>query len=415
MSTQDEINISDADFDAFLKGEGELSLMLRQLPQKQPSAELDDAILAKAKVELAKTPEAPVVATVQSAPQAANDPVMPGKSKSSGGFVSRWRIPLGLVASLFVTVQLVRMEIYDERMKPGAPALLVEKVPAPIAEPVESRVIAEPSVDVKIVPPPGYELPQGISAKPEAPPSATTAAIQAAQATAAAASQPVEKKKQSHVALQEESRLAAPKPAPQAAPVAAAPAPVQDAPLSFAAPAPTFNYAEKKATTDTGAAQTSGFGLTDNGPASMPNHVIGGLYAQEPMHAANPSAAAPVVAARAMAQPPASAPARAIESPDQSVQRVEITGANLRRADKETASSADVISRSDIRQSADTSEADTWLVKIDGLLKSGSTPQALEEWHKFRRAYPDYKVPDQLRAKIDALLNQQTLESGSGH
>jgi|GEM_PF-929047 len=402
MSTQDEINISDAEFDAFLKGEGELTLMLRQLPQKQPSASLDDAILAAAKVELAKTPEAPAATVVQPVQQAANDPVIPGKAQSKRSFASRWRVPMGLVASLFVTVQLVRMEVYDERMKPGASALLVEKEPAIIAQAVESKGLVEPSVNVKILPPPGYEPPQGIVAKPAAPAPTTAEAIEAAQATAAAASRPEYKQRLRRQAVQDEQRLAAaPKMAPLPPAMAAAPIPApaaQSAPSLFAEPAPVSNYRDN-------AGQKSpalNFGSVDASPAPVQDRVKESAplapapAASNAFGFASPQAAS--VPAPMPVAPVAAAPAPL--PPAAASVRVVVPDAEHKLA--QTPPSAQVA----------VSDADARVAKIEALLKSGSTPEALAEWRKFRRAYPDYKVSDELHIKIDALLNQQTLNSG---
>jgi hypothetical protein len=396
MSTPDDINISDDEFDAFLKGEGELALMLRQLPQGQPSAQLDDAIMAAAKAELAANPAAPVATVVQPTQQAqaaANDPVIPGKTEAKRSFTNRWRVPLGLAASLFVTVQLVRMEITDERMQPGAPALLVEKEVAPAAPPPPADMAPPaPAVSVKIVPPPGYEPPQGISAKPAAPAPTTTAAIEAAQATAAAASQSEEKRKLKREVRQEKERVTEPALTPP--PLATAPAPaMQYAPAPLATPAPASDYAAPLVSARAVAPVV----------ASTPRPVEAPLAAFAPMPAPAPTAAP--------------APARAVAAPvvadksEQSVQRVEVTGSTLHRAKSEAEEPTQVAASGDAKQSANTnSDADAQLAKIDGLLKSGSTSEALTAWRKFRRAYPDYKVPDELRAKIDALLNQQTLD-----
>jgi hypothetical protein len=430
MSVQDDINISDEEFDAFLKGEGEFALMLRQLPQTEPSAQLDDAILAAAKTALATSPEASATAIVQPAQQAANDPVMPGKTKSKSSITSRWRIPLGLVASLFVTVQLVRMEVYDERMKPGAPALLVEKEPAPAEMPrqVEPKMEAPPAVAVRIVPPPGYEPPQGISAKPVAPAPATTAAIEMAQAAAAAASQSQAKKKLSRAPELEEQRKVAPTmtPPPPPPPVAATAAPataptMQYAPAPRATPAPAdYGYGARFSPSEP---QTPTlYGVPDTTPAPASDSPIGGL--RVPPASARAVAPVTAVAPRANAAPqsipvPKPAPEDAVAAPDsaikmaQPVQRVEINGSVIRRTDKETASPVQVITSEDVKQSGTSaSEADLQLAKIASLLKSGSTLEALAEWRKFRRAYPDYKVPEELRVKMAALLNQQTLDSG---
>jgi hypothetical protein len=44
-----------------------------------------------------------------------------------------------------------------------------------------------------------------------------------------------------------------------------------------------------------------------------------------------------------------------------------------------------------------------WLLQIERALKAEQSKEALDEWTKFRRAYPDYVVPKELAERIDAL------------
>jgi len=50
-----------------------------------------------------------------------------------------------------------------------------------------------------------------------------------------------------------------------------------------------------------------------------------------------------------------------------------------------------------------TPRAEAWLSAIDEMLKAGLRQDALEEWEKFKRAYPDYPVPEKLSAQIRLL------------
>jgi hypothetical protein len=52
-----------------------------------------------------------------------------------------------------------------------------------------------------------------------------------------------------------------------------------------------------------------------------------------------------------------------------------------------------------------TPEPKAWLAAIDELLKAGLRRDSLEEWEKFRAAYPDYPVPAETVEKINALRN----------
>ena len=49
---------------------------------------------------------------------------------------------------------------------------------------------------------------------------------------------------------------------------------------------------------------------------------------------------------------------------------------------------------------ADAARAQAWLNVIDEMLKAELRQDALAEWAKFRQAYPDYPVPEPLRARI---------------
>jgi hypothetical protein len=51
---------------------------------------------------------------------------------------------------------------------------------------------------------------------------------------------------------------------------------------------------------------------------------------------------------------------------------------------------------------ADATRAANWLHVIDEMLKAGLRSEAQEEWGKFRLAYPDYPVPEQLTRQINA-------------
>ncbi|HAT33294.1 MAG TPA: hypothetical protein DCW29_21330 [Janthinobacterium sp.] len=48
-------------------------------------------------------------------------------------------------------------------------------------------------------------------------------------------------------------------------------------------------------------------------------------------------------------------------------------------------------------------EPQAWLLKIESMHKAGRPKEALDEWHGFRRTYPGYAVPKELRARLDAL------------
>lgn len=111
----------DDEFDAFLHRRDVLSWHLQSLPQPEPSAELDAAILARAEAELARS--------------AANDPAMPGTTgRALPAFLKRWYTPLAVAASvLFAFLLLMRWQAQPENPAP----LVVAQAPqsaAPAAD-----------------------------------------------------------------------------------------------------------------------------------------------------------------------------------------------------------------------------------------------------------------------------------------
>jgi hypothetical protein len=87
--THDKDSFEDAAFDAFLQGKGELAERLRELPQAEPSAELDAAILRRVEAEIAHI-----------GPAAVNDAVGPG-------WFARWRLPIAAAASFLFALAIV--------------------------------------------------------------------------------------------------------------------------------------------------------------------------------------------------------------------------------------------------------------------------------------------------------------------
>lgn len=120
-------DINDTDLDAFLKGEDELSRRLQALPQAEPSAALDAAVLARARVALA--------------PAAANDPAP---------LPMRWRVPAGLAAMLLVGVLAHRSFDAGGEM---VPAPVAAPAAAPQQEAMPAPPAAEPTMEARSVPP----------------------------------------------------------------------------------------------------------------------------------------------------------------------------------------------------------------------------------------------------------------------
>jgi hypothetical protein len=121
---KDDMN-DDAQFDAFLNGEGDLARRLQALPQPGPSAALDAAILARARAAMAQ----------DSRPAAANDSgdgtLAPRRTPGMGW---RWRIPAGIAASV-----LVGLFAHQTFQQGGE----LNEVVNPIAPPVPAAPVAQ--------------------------------------------------------------------------------------------------------------------------------------------------------------------------------------------------------------------------------------------------------------------------------
>jgi hypothetical protein len=180
----------DAEFDAFLKGEGELSRRLQAMPQAEPSAALDAAILNRARLAMAQ----------ESHPVAANDA---GESTAAPRlaqpFGQRWRVPAGIAATLLAGV-FANQAFQSERRQeaalvaeisapspvliapvPAAPPMMDSAAsPAPLPPPQEEE---RPLAGI-VTPPPPVALPEPvIAAKPQL-------AAQASERAAAPAAAP---------------------------------------------------------------------------------------------------------------------------------------------------------------------------------------------------------------------------------
>lgn len=342
MTSKDDINVDDKDFDAFLKREGDLAQLLQKLPQAMPSAQLDAAILAAAKAELEKTPAPPIQGTV-----AANDAEVPGNKSGGPSFIRRWRVPLGLAASLLVTVQLVRLEMTDEQTAPNAPAILFERTPDAAPAPA---AISEAKVVEEVRAPELKSVPEEQRKKTRAntPPVERELAKEEDKVAVAATTAPADVQKpvaESYATAPAKvapARLAEDQPVRAEAPLLAH----EPAPFSAPAPAPAPPPAP----------------MTRYSPQSSDAAgSVSGRIVVDPRQAAAP-------ALKAAATPPAAVTASTVAADE-----------------------------------AAANPADAWLKKIDTLLRAGSDQEAVLEWRKFRKTYPDYVVPDALNQKMKSL------------
>lgn len=344
MTSEDSNRLDDAEFEAFLQGEGELARQLQRLPQPSPSAALDAAILAQAEA-LAKA-EAPVQ-------QAAND-ASSGKiaKPSQPRFLMRWSTQLAMAACMVLAV-LVTLRWQTE---PAVQAYDATPQAAPQAEPAvqPAAPIAAPAASVEMEPQAKPELPRPKAAGHKAPPVTKSTP---------------EAKSPAPMNMQDMQVASAYTPAPIPAPP---PAPARQ------------NYAgspSQPASPENSASRVRAIIMPPAPVAAAPAPVA---PAPESYYSPPP---APIVAAPAPVYSPAPAPALA-------------SGA-VATALPTQSELAPVVASS--RKTEATPRAEAWLSAIDEMLKAGLRQDALDEWEKFKRAYPDYPVPEKLRAQIRQL------------
>lgn len=193
MTIKTKEQIEDDEFDAFLKGQGELAQLLQALPRSAPSAALDAAILAQVTANLARN-GAP---QQDAAPVAANDASIPGgASHSRPSFLSRWRSPIGMAASLviglFIMLQWQQQDLLpvivaqapqaSQSASPSTPAPAIQMPQVAVADAAkasEPAAIAAATVpQAKTAAPAAATKPMPIPAK-EAAPTMLAAAPQA--------------------------------------------------------------------------------------------------------------------------------------------------------------------------------------------------------------------------------------------
>ncbi|AMP14327.1 hypothetical protein [Collimonas pratensis] len=220
-------------------------------------------------------------------------------------------------------------------------------------------------------------------AEPAPPPPASAAA------PSEKSLEPVEKKAQAKPELVRPKAItrSAP-PVAKAAPEVKPPVPAQDtqaAPAPTPAPAP-FASRENYAVSPPQLAS----------PEHVPSRARAIVVPQAPAAANPPSAIADPAATYSPAPAPIVPPPVYSPAPAPVV----ASGATATAAPTESAS-APGATLSGKQESPERAVA--WLSAIDEMLKAGLRQDALEEWDKFKRAYPNYPVPEKLRAQIRLL------------
>ena len=355
----------DAEFDAFLRGEGNLARDLQGLAQPTPSAALDAAILAQARAAMAQ----------DSRRVAANDSgeatfaPAPRHARSLGW---RWQIPAGIAATVLVGV------FANQTFQSAGGLGEVAAPAAPMAEsaaalPPEAEVAPAPAQEIQSVPAPAMapEPVQEVSPKP--------------------ASEAREQKRVAPAApLRREETVAPPAPAP--APAPAAPAPMaeekaddfarkEQAAQPRKADAAVYDRAERSRANSSNYSQDNAAVRAAPAAAPAPQY--------SPFEALSPSAApAPAPLAKPTLRP----------SPLDS-QTVTVSG---RRNKVEVA--GDGYATTGVLAGAaptDGAAAKQWLDRIEKLLEQGRRDEALEEWKTFKSVNPGYPVPAATREKLE--------------
>ncbi|SMC22782.1 Meckel syndrome type 1 protein [Andreprevotia lacus DSM 23236] len=327
----------DRDFAAFLAGDDELSAMLQQLPQPAPSAALDQAILAQAAAAVAGK-----AANDNAAVQAAND-------EQAGGVQpyrrSRWAAPLGVAASLLLTVGVAWHWMGG---KPEAPVILAQEPVAEAQAPVPAAAPAAPA--------------------------AADALKESATGGNAAAPQPVRKQQEAARQAPQLARAPAPKTGPESSGGHDVARKVQQA------------EADKHDKTEVAAAAVEPpVQLAAPVAPAAEQQAVGELKARRD------AAPAPVLADRAAAGANSihTEPAKAAAAPPAEA-RLRALSTTAKPAARQ-ASAAEVPT------------AEEWLKQIDALLHDNQPQKAREEWQRFKQHYPDYPVDEAQRKRLDAL------------
>lgn len=367
MSSFDMEPVDEAQFESFLLGKDEISQLLRSMPQPKASREVDAAILAMVAADL------PAPAAKIDVGQEVKQAIRPTAANQSS-FLQRWRAPLGLAASAALVFPMLLLwqndwqyteksaTVAEVNQKKIGEEKAYARSTTPATEPImaeraESAPAASPAADAPAVVAEGL-APPPVAAKP-------AVALELRKEQAELASNSV-KQDGSKKDLQDSAAEAALE-------------------KSRAAQSVAVQRAEQEARQIADAKQQAQ-GQALNKAKSAQIESAGSVYARKQAAEAPLVAAAPApVAAPMMAAPaaelsaPSAAPARAAAPAPQSV---------------------DVTASTVVKSAA---QPKAWLSLVEELLKANMQQEALEEWLKFRKAYPQYPVERRLEEKIKAL------------
>ncbi|WP_167223316.1 hypothetical protein [Massilia rubra] len=356
--------MSDEQFDAFLRGEDDLSRRLQGLTQPASGPKLDAAILGYVKAGLEQEARA-------ARPAAANDAVIEGAPpRLAPGLGRRWRIPAGIAAGVLAGV--LGHQIYQG--SGGGAGMEGGMAAAPTAE--APQVVANVTLDMeRPAPPVAMDVP--------APSAPAPARVAAAPAPAPA---PVMK-------------AAPPSPAPAPVQVAAAPPSQELQRVEITGSSIKRTVAESTLPVEALKQKDSkqsyqGYSSDNPVPEMQSPPVVASARAPEPVAAPAPAPAPVRVAAAPPAEPVADDARAAAAAPAARPARARVAG-------RESKTELELSKASPF--DAHDKRALDWLAVIDAMLKAKLDKDALAEWTRFRAAYPDYPVPAATRDRIAAI------------
>jgi|GEM_PF-1638149 len=385
-------DLADAEFDAFLQGGDELALLLQELPQDAPSAELDAAVMADAALVLA-------VATVNPpAVSAANDAKNPDASAHRPSFLWRWKVPLGLAASILFAspfLLLHKQAAHNESSavvsaspaKPFADMPQLAKAEVDMAD--KNRLEVKPQAESVAAPTVAENLSKGaISPTPDNAVNRENSEASAKKTSFTGRSnntQVVQAPKQAEpagIASRPASAIiVAQLEPPEAAPVIITGSKRRSAEMSSSIESVTILSAQKDEAKIAEAGPDASRELARDSRAKavavreeVTHQAKAGETAKPQLLEAEKSQ---ISARKEMETPPPAAPMAVVRSAP--------VAAAPPAMPMEKPGSMD------------------WLQKIEKLLKEKQHQDALEEWKKFRATYPNFVVDKSLQKQIDAL------------
>ncbi len=406
MTSKDEHNMhnaeNDVEFADFLQGRGELAHLLQELPQEQPSAELDAAILADAEKALAAPhiephigPQVKPQASLPTSPisvMAANDSI--GPATDAGGapsFLWRWELPLGLAAGILFAMPLALLQKQPSSLDNSAGKAATELPQLAKADHMttpEAPAAAAPAPDVAQKP-----IATAIAGS-------STAEMAKTKNTGTGSNRENARQVRETSVAQVQPPHAVANPNTREPVVAAAPPMVVAATSAEAAPAAITGTVQRQQYSESAppVQAISEREHTDETPKTI---VASKEEAVTPKKKFNESLASPPPMPAAI--PPMAKSAPEVSLADKQEAQV-YTGTLLTRRAVPASPPAMPATPAAPPQAAGAMAAPKdWLQTIDKLLKADRNKEALEEWKKFRLAYPDYTVNKSLQNQIDAL------------